>query len=83
MQLGTPVLTSAIGATAEIGGDAALLVDPYDVAAIAAGIHALDTDDGLRDRMAAAGIAAAARFSRAAYRARLEQMYARALGTPL
>ena len=83
MQLGTPVLTSAIGATAEIGGDAALLVDPYDVAAIAAGIHALDTDDGLRDRMAAVGTAAAARFSKAAYRARLEQMYARALGTPL
>jgi len=83
MQLGTPVLTSAIGATAEIGGDAALLVDPYDVAAIAAGIRTLDTDAGLRDRMAAAGTAAAARFSASAYRTRLEQMYRRALDAPL
>jgi glycosyltransferase involved in cell wall biosynthesis len=83
MQLGTPVLTSAVGAPAEIAGDAALLVDPYDVAAIAAGICALDSDAALRDRMAAAGIAAAARFSAPAYRARLEQMYARALDPSL
>jgi len=80
MQLGTPVLTSAGGAPAEIAGDAALLVDPYDVNAIAAGIRALDADIGLRDRMAAAGPAAVARFSMDAYRARLEAMYARLLG---
>lgn len=79
MQLGTPVLTSATGAPAEIAGDAALLVDPYDVAAIAAGISALDSDAGLRDRIAAAGAAAAARFSAFAYRSRLEQMYAHVL----
>jgi len=83
MQLGTPVLTSAVGAPAEIAGDAALLVDPYDVAAIAAGISTLDSDAGLRDRMAAAGAAAAARFSAPAYRTRLEQMYARVLDAPL
>jgi glycosyltransferase involved in cell wall biosynthesis len=76
MQLATPVLTSAAGAPAEIAGDAALLVDPYDVAAIAAAIRALDTDTGLRERMAAAGPAAAARFSPQAYRTRLEAMYA-------
>jgi len=81
MQLGTPVLTSSIGAPAEIAGEAGLLVDPYDVAAIAAGIVALDSDAGLRDRMAAAGVAAAARFSAAAYRSRLEQMYAGILAT--
>jgi glycosyltransferase involved in cell wall biosynthesis len=72
-------LTSSSGALAEIAGDAALLVDPYDVAAIAAGIRALDADAGLRDRMAAAGPNAAARFSIEAYRARLEAMYARIL----
>jgi glycosyltransferase involved in cell wall biosynthesis len=81
MQLGTPVLTSAVGAPAEIAGDAGLLVDPYDVAAIAAGISTLDSDAGLRDRMSAAGAAAATRFSAAAYRSRLEQMYARILHT--
>jgi len=77
MQLGTPVLTSTTGALAEIAGDAALLVDPYDVTAIAAGIRTLDTDSGLRARMSAAGPAAAARFSADAYRARLELMYTR------
>ena len=77
MQLGTPVLTSAAGALAEIAGDAALLVDPYDVGAIAAGVRALDADAGLRERMSAAGPAAAARFSAEAYRSRLEVMYTR------
>lgn len=77
MQLGTPVLTSATGALAEIAGDAALLVDPYDVAAIAEGIRTLDADAGLRAGMSAAGPSAAARFSADAYRARLELMYTR------
>jgi len=79
MQLGTPVLTSNQGALAEIAGDAGLLVDPYDVAAIAAGIRALDEDAALRGRLAAAGPAAAARFSGQAYADRLEAMYARAV----
>jgi glycosyltransferase involved in cell wall biosynthesis len=77
MQLGTPVLTSAGGAPAEIAGEAALLIDPYDVGAIAAGIRALDSDTGLRERMIAAGPGAAARFSVDAYRVRLEKMYGR------
>jgi glycosyltransferase involved in cell wall biosynthesis len=38
MASGTPVLTSNDGALAEIAGDAAELVDPRDVAAIAAGL---------------------------------------------
>jgi glycosyltransferase involved in cell wall biosynthesis len=76
MQLGTPVLTSKGGAPAEIAGDAALLVDPYDTAAIAAGIARLDSDAALRDRLGAAGPIAAARFSTTAYRDRLEAMYA-------
>lgn len=39
MACGTPVVTSAGGATAEVGGAAAVLVDPLDSAAIAAGIE--------------------------------------------
>jgi len=80
MQLGTPVLTSDRGALAEIAGDAALLVDPYDVAAIAAGIKALDSDAALRDRLMAAGPLAAARFSGKDYARRLEAMYRRTIG---
>lgn len=79
MQLGTPVLTSNQGALAEIAGDAGLLVDPYDVAAIAAGIKALDGDAALRDRLARAGPKAAARFSGEAYAERLGAMYAHAV----
>jgi glycosyltransferase involved in cell wall biosynthesis len=42
MASGTPVVTSADGATAEITGDAAVLVDPLDVDAIANGIDEAD-----------------------------------------
>ncbi|WP_116090606.1 glycosyltransferase family 4 protein [Sphingomonas crusticola] len=80
MQLGTPVLTSNRGALAEIACDAALLVDPYDVGAIAAGIRALDNDAALRMRLGAAGLTAAGRFSIEAYRARLDRMYDGLLG---
>ena len=78
MQLGTPVLTAHEGALAEVAGNAALLVDPYDVGAIAAGIRAIDGDAALRARLGAAGPDIAARFSTEAYRTRLETMYARA-----
>ncbi|WP_420138966.1 glycosyltransferase family 4 protein [Sphingomonas sp.] len=77
MQLGTPVLTSNLGALAEIAGAAALLVDPYDVSAIAEGIRTLDHDAALRARLAASGVEAASRFAIPAYQARLQEMYDR------
>lgn len=80
MSLGTPVLTSDGSSLPEVAGDAALLVDPYDTAAIAAGIARLHRDEALRARLAAAGPAQATRFSQAAYLARLEAMYAGVLG---
>jgi glycosyltransferase involved in cell wall biosynthesis len=55
MALGTPVLSSTRSALPEVLGDAALLVDPYDVEAMAAGMVALATDGVLRDRLRAAG----------------------------
>ena len=39
MACGTPVVTSAGGATEEVAGGAAVLVDPRDPASIAAGIE--------------------------------------------
>ncbi len=39
MACGTPVVTTRDGATAEIAADAAVLVDPLDVEAIAAGLR--------------------------------------------
>ncbi len=83
MQLGTPVLTSRTGSLPEVAGDAAILVDPYSVNAIADGLRALDQDDALRTRLESAGRVQAARFSEARYQERLEDMYARVLAQPV
>ncbi|KKU12213.1 MAG: Glycosyl transferase group 1 [Candidatus Woesebacteria bacterium GW2011_GWA1_45_8] len=48
---GCPVLTSKIGAMAEVAGDAALLVDPLSKNEIAAGLKKLVTDKGLRESL--------------------------------
>ncbi|QDH24623.1 glycosyltransferase family 1 protein [Neokomagataea tanensis] len=47
MALGVPVLTSSQGATEEVAGQAALLIDPYSINSIADGIQQLDTNDNL------------------------------------
>jgi glycosyltransferase involved in cell wall biosynthesis len=62
MACGTPALTSNVSALPETAGDAALLVDPKDHQSIAEGIERILTDRRLRRRLAAAGIARAARF---------------------
>jgi glycosyltransferase involved in cell wall biosynthesis len=75
MLLGTPVLTSTAGALPEVAGDAALMVDPYDVDAIRTGIRTLDADDALRADLSARGREQAAKFSPQRYRERLEAAY--------
>jgi glycosyltransferase involved in cell wall biosynthesis len=77
MLLGTPVLTSTEGATAEIAGNAALLVNPYDVSGMAGGIRALDSDANLRGELSAKGLKQAALFDRAAYNRRIDELYRR------
>jgi glycosyltransferase involved in cell wall biosynthesis len=51
MSAGTPVVTSNFGAMAEIAGNAALLVDPLDVDAIANGLNALLQDETLQEKL--------------------------------
>lgn len=75
MGRGIPVLTSLGGATEEVAGGAALLVDPDDAGAIAAGIRELDGNPALLEQLRAAGTARATRFSTAAYQARLRELY--------
>lgn len=75
MALGTPVLTSNISSLPEVAGEAALLVDPYSPAAIAAGLRALDSDADLRARLSAAGRARAEFFSPERYADRLGRLY--------
>ncbi len=75
MLLGVPVLTSRPGATGEIAGNAALLVDPTDLPAIAAAITALDRDAELRAGLIARGFRRATDFAADQCLARLDQVY--------
>jgi glycosyltransferase involved in cell wall biosynthesis len=60
MACGTPVVTSAGGATEEVAGGAAVLVDPRDPASIAAGIQEAVSR---RDELAARGLERARAFA--------------------
>jgi len=63
MAAGCPVVTSKDGALAEVAGNDALLVDPYDVGSIAEAIQALCTDAALAERLTARGRARASDFT--------------------
>jgi glycosyltransferase involved in cell wall biosynthesis len=65
MMLGRPVITSAKGSLEEVTGEAALLVDPYDVDDIARAITAIVSNPDLRDEPSRRGVAPTARFSSA------------------
>jgi hypothetical protein len=62
MQLGCPVIASNRSVMPEIAGDAALLVDGLDVAAMASALEAV-ADPALRNRLIAHGRSRAAQFS--------------------
>jgi glycosyltransferase involved in cell wall biosynthesis len=63
MACGTPVVTSNTTSLPEVVGDAALLVDPTDVGAIAAALSRLLDDPVLRQRLRQAGIERARGFT--------------------
>ena len=63
MAAGLPVVTSNRSALPEVAGDAALLVDPLDTAALANALCRLASDHGLRERLAAQGLRRAAEFT--------------------
>ena len=75
MALGTAVLTSTGGSLPEVAGDAAVIVDPYDVQALSQGIRALDADEGLRLELEAKGLIQAGKFTPEAYQQRLIDLY--------
>lgn len=52
---GRPLVTSDIGGTAEVAGDAAELVDPRSIDSIARGLSAILVDPELRRRLSVAG----------------------------
>lgn len=78
MSLNTPVMTSIGGATEEVAGNAALLVDPHDVEQMSQTIHALDImDDQARARWIRAGQERARFFSLEAQALRMKNFYTR------
>jgi glycosyltransferase involved in cell wall biosynthesis len=63
MAAGTPVVASATSALPEVLGDAALLVDPYDLDALATALVRVATDEALRHELRRRGHARAAGFN--------------------
>ncbi len=62
MASGTPVICSTGGALPEVAGDAAMLVAPDDVAALADELARVTADVALREQLIARGLARAQRF---------------------
>jgi glycosyltransferase involved in cell wall biosynthesis len=63
MACGTPVVTSDVGGTAEVAGEAALLVDPERVDELAGALGMLVGDAGLRQALGVRGRQRASQFT--------------------
>ena len=78
---GAPVVTSDRGATAEVAGGAALLVDPTSDESLTDALRRVLSDTAERHRLSAAGLARATDFSRRNAARRAVAIYEAALGT--
>jgi glycosyltransferase involved in cell wall biosynthesis len=68
-------VTSNVSSLPEVAGDAALMVDPYDLEAMTKAIRTLDADADLRAALVQRGLSQAEKFSMQAYSARIEKIY--------
>jgi glycosyltransferase involved in cell wall biosynthesis len=75
MAAGTPVVASTAGSIPEVAGDAALLVAPDDVDALAASLADVLRDDDLRERLEHAGRVRAAQFTWTDTARRMTELY--------
>jgi glycosyltransferase involved in cell wall biosynthesis len=80
MACGTPVVTSCVSSLPEIAGDAALLVDPADVAAISSAVAMVLSEPALAQRLSAAGLEQARSFSWQRTALETLQVYRQVLG---
>lgn len=78
-QLGVPVLTSNTSSMPEVGGDAALLVDPTSVSSISDGLRKLATDNALHTQLANSAQTNAAKFDWCRSAHQLTDVFLRAL----
>jgi glycosyltransferase involved in cell wall biosynthesis len=76
MASGTPVITSNVSSLPEVVGDAALMIDPYEPAAIADAMQRVLTDAALRADLSRRGLARAREFSWERSIARVREIYA-------
>lgn len=60
---GTPVITSNVSSMPEISGDAALIVDPFDVSSISRALIQISSDDKLREQLIAKGFERSKKFT--------------------
>jgi glycosyltransferase involved in cell wall biosynthesis len=81
MARGVPVATSNRSSLPEVAGEAALLFDPEDTAAITAAIERLLSDEAERERLRAAGLYQAAGFTWERTAELTAAAYERALGS--
>lgn len=63
MQTGTPVITGNLSAMPEVGGDAAIYVDPTNLSDITAQLNKVMSDSDLRKDLIKRGLAQASKFS--------------------
>jgi glycosyltransferase involved in cell wall biosynthesis len=83
MACGTPVVTSASSSLAEVAGEAALLVDPYSVEAIAYALFAVYSDATMAEELREKGTRRAAHFTwESAARSTLD-LYEQVLASPV
>lgn len=78
-QLGVPVVAARAGALPEVAGDAAMLVDPLDVDALAGALEQMLDDDAARASVLAKGRTRVTRFSWKAAAEGIVAIYGRAM----
>ena len=83
MACGAPVVTSRLSSLPEVVGDAAVLVDPYDVEDIALGMARVLEDDVLRADLVARGRVRARSFSWERSVKAIHETYLKVLGVPV
>ena len=80
MACGTPVITSSVSSLPEVAGDAALLIDPASVDALAGTLVRVLSDAALASEMRAKGLLQAGRFSWQRTASQTADVYRAALG---
>lgn len=63
MACGTPVITSNLSSLPEVAGDAALLINPYNVEEITEAMQIIATDSALRQHLSTQSMSRASQFS--------------------